>query len=331
MSVGLLALLDDVAMFAKVAAASLDDVVGQAAKAGSKAAAVVIDDAAVTPTYVVGFSAQRELPIIFKIARASLKNKIFILLPTAVALGYFLPGLITPLLMIGGIYLCYEGAEKIFEHFFPHQAHQHETNIHQALLTPEQLENKTVLGAIQTDFILSAEIIAISLATIQESTIFLQIAVLALVSVVLTFAVYGVVALIVKMDDVGIRMAASQVGPKSFQAINNFLGRVLVLAMPKVLLLLSIVGTAAMTWVGGSILLHGVEVLGWAAPHHWLQDVVASVAQKAPPSLVSIADWLTSTALQAILGILVGLLTIPVVEYMLAPLISQFRKTNTHQ
>ena len=326
MSVGLLALLDDVAVFAKVAASSLDDVVGQAAKAGSKAAAVVIDDAAVTPAYVVGFSAQRELPIIFKIARASLKNKIVILLPTAVALGYFLPGLITPLLMIGGTYLCYEGAEKIFESFFPHQAQHHETAVHQALLTPEQLENKTVLGAIQTDFILSAEIMAISLDTIQESALFSQIAVLALVSIVLTVAVYGVVALIVKMDDVGIRLAASQTGPKSFHAINNFFGRVLVLAMPKVLFLLSIIGTAAMTWVGGSILLHGMEVLGWTAPHHWVQDIVAAVSQKAPPSLVGIADWLTATTLQAILGILVGLLFIPIVEYVLAPLISRFRK-----
>jgi uncharacterized protein len=326
MSIGLLALLDDVAVFAKVAASSLDDVVGQAAKAGSKAAAVVIDDAAVTPAYVVGFSAQRELPIIFKIARASLKNKIVILLPAAVALGYFLPILITPLLMIGGTYLCYEGAEKIFESLFPHHAHQHEEAVHQAVLTPLQLENKTVLGAVQTDFILSAEIMAISLSTIQEAAILSQIVVLAMVSVVLTVAVYGVVALIVKMDDVGLFMATSKNGPIPLQKFNNFLGRGLVLGMPKILFLLTVIGTTAMTWVGGSIIIHGLEVLGWTTPSHWLHDVVKIVSDLSPPSFSAVIGWLTSTLLQALVGIFVGFLTIPVVEYVVAPLISGFRK-----
>jgi predicted DNA repair protein MutK len=249
-----------------------------------------------------------------------------ILLPTAVALGYFLPVLITPLLMIGGTYLCYEGAEKIFAALFPHRAHQHENTVHQSILTPQQLEDKTVLGAIQTDFILSAEIMAISLSTIQDATLIAQMTVLVLISIVLTVGVYGVVALIVKMDDVGMVLAASRNGPSLYQNIINFMGRGLVLAMPKVLFLLTVIGTAAMTWVGGSILVHGAEVLGWPAPSHVVHDFVAQVSQWSPPYLTSIVSWLTASTLQALIGILVGLLTIPVVESILAPLIARFRK-----
>src|SRR5690606_38841256 len=162
MSVGLLALLDDVAALAKVAAASLDDIAGQAVKAGAKAAGAVIDDAAVTPRYVSGFSADRELPIVGKIAFGSIRNKLIVLLPAAVALSYFAPWIITPILMLGGAYLCYAGAEKVFEAVFPHAAHEHE---HEAeapeQADPKKLEEERVSGAIQTDFILSAEIMTI--------------------------------------------------------------------------------------------------------------------------------------------------------------------------
>src|SRR3954462_11189882 len=156
MSVGLIGLLDDVAAIAKVAAASLDDVVGQAAKAGAKAAAVVVDDAAGTPRYVVGFDADRELPIVGRIALGSLRNKLLILLPCTLALSYFLPWMIRPLLMFGAAYLCYEGSEKVLEAVIPHRPHPHEAGAHPATSNPHALEEEKVAGAIKTDFILSA-------------------------------------------------------------------------------------------------------------------------------------------------------------------------------
>src|SRR5687768_14069777 len=149
MSLGLLSLLDDISAIAKVAAASLDDVAGQAAKAGVKAAGVVIDDAAVTPRYVVGFAAARELPIVARIAWGSLRNKLLILLPAALALSYFLPWAITPLLMLGGAYLCYEGVEKVFEALAPHRAHVHEARVGSAAINPQTLEDEKVAGAIK--------------------------------------------------------------------------------------------------------------------------------------------------------------------------------------
>ncbi len=207
MSVGLIALLDDIAAIAKVAAASLDDVVSQAAKAGVKAAGVVIDDTAVTPGYVIGFAAKRELPIVGKIAAGSLRNKLLILLPAALALSYFLPSAITPLLMFGGAYLCYEGVEKLFEAIMPHHAHQHEAELGTVALQAQTLEDQKVASAIKTDFILSAEIMAITLAALPAGSILMQAIVLALVGIGITVAVYGVVALIVKADDAGVALA----------------------------------------------------------------------------------------------------------------------------
>ncbi|MEL6368120.1 MAG: DUF808 family protein, partial [Pseudomonadota bacterium] len=209
MSTGLLALLDDVAAIAKVAAASLDDVAAQAIKAGTKSVGVVIDDAAVTPRYVVGFAAERELPIVMRIAAGSLRNKLLILLPAALALSFFLPAAITPLLMAGGLFLCYEGAEKVLEAVAPHKAHAHEAAIYDEPISPKALEDQRVDGAIRTDFILSAEIMALALSTIPDSTLLKQAIVLALVGVAITAGVYGVVAIIVKADDVGVAMAQS--------------------------------------------------------------------------------------------------------------------------
>src|SRR5688500_5042909 len=207
MSIGLIALLDDVAAIAKVAAASIDDVAAQAFKAGSKAAGVVIDDTAVTPRYVVGFSAARELPIVYKIALGSLRNKLFILLPAALALSYFFPAAVTPLLMIGGAYLCYEGTEKVFEALVPHAAHAHEAELGTVAIEPQSLEDEKIAGAIKTDFILSAEIMAIALAEIPESNFVTQAMILAVVGIGITAAVYGAVALIVKADDAGVVLA----------------------------------------------------------------------------------------------------------------------------
>ncbi len=207
MSVGLIGLLDDVAAIAKVAAASLDDVASQAAKAGVKAAGVVIDDTAVTPGYVIGFEPKRELPIVGKIAAGSLRNKLLILLPAALLLSYFLPWTITPILMLGGAYLCYEGVEKVLEAVMPHSAKQHEAQLGSVALNAKSVEDEKVASAVKTDFILSAEIMAITLAALPAGSIWKQALVLAVVAVGITAAVYGVVALIVKADDVGLALA----------------------------------------------------------------------------------------------------------------------------
>jgi len=195
LSIGLIALLDDIAGIAKIAAASLDDVVAQATKAGVKAAGVVIDDAAITPRYLVGFDAKRELPMVGKIAAGSLRNKLLVLLPATLALSYFLPWMIIPLLMLGGVYLCYEGTEKVFEAILPHQAHVLETRLGTIALDPRTLEDEKVASAIKTDFILSAEIMAITLDVVSDANILMQALVLALVGFAITGVVYGAVAL----------------------------------------------------------------------------------------------------------------------------------------
>src|SRR6187200_2039988 len=241
MSVGLIALLDDIGAIAKVAAASLDDVASQAAKAGVKAAGVVIDDTAVTPRYVLGFAAERELPIVGKIAAGSLRNKILILLPAALALSYFLPWAITPLLMFGGAYLCYEGVEKVLEAIMPHRAHSHEAQLGTIALNAQTVEDEKIASAIKTDFILSAEIMAITLAAVPVGGILMQASVLALVGIGITVAVYGVVALIVKADDVGLSLAKNKQG-SAIGGIGRALGRALVLGMPIFLTLLRVAG-----------------------------------------------------------------------------------------
>ncbi len=317
MSVGLIALLDDVAAIAKVAAASLDDVAGQAAKAGAKAAGVVIDDAAVTPRYVVGFSADRELPIVARIAYGSLRNKLLILLPAALALSAFLPSAITPLLMLGGIYLCYEGAEKVYESLVPHHAHAHEVHVGTVALDPKSVEDEKVASAIKTDFILSAEIMAIALASIPQSGFVTQAAVLAVVAVGITAGVYGAVALIVKADDLGVAMASSR--RVSWPGvIIRALGRVLVLGMPYFLKLLGMVGTAAMIWVGGGIFVHGLASYGLTAPEHAIH-VAAETVAGALPRARGVVEWLVSAAGAGVVGLLIGAVAIPVVERAVAP------------
>ncbi len=264
MSIGLIALLDDVAGLAKVAAASIDDVAGQAAKAGAKAAGVVIDDAAVTPRYVVGFAAARELPIIRKIAAGSLRNKLLILLPAALGLSLLAPWAVTPLLMLGGAYLCYEGAEKVFEAVFPHHAHTHEAQLGPVAMNAQAFEDEKVASAIKTDFILSAEIMAIALAAVPDAGFATQAAVLALVAIGITAAVYGGVALIVKADDVGVALARNG-SPSPVGPLARAVGRSLVLGMPVFLKGLAVIGTAAMIWVGGGIIVHGLEGYGLPA------------------------------------------------------------------
>lgn len=309
---GLLALLDDVAAIAKVAAASVDDVVGQAAKAGAKAAGAVIDDAAVTPKYVHGFAPARELPIVWRIARGSLRNKMLILLPAALILSAFAPMLITPLLMLGGAYLCFEGAEKVAHVLFPHA----DAHVAADLDTgdPLHLEEARVAGAIKTDFILSAEIMTIALAAIPVSTFWTEAATLAIVGIGITVAVYGGVALIVKADDMGLFLAE-----RGNLGLTRSFGRAIVRGMPGFLKVLTTVGTAAMLWVGGSIVLHGLEELGFAAPAHLIHDIAAAIGAMLPQATGAIT-WIATAAMDGILGLILGLALIPLVTRVIAPL-----------
>ncbi len=311
---GLLALLDDVAAIAKVAAASVDDIAAAAAKAGAKAAGVVIDDAAVTPKYVHGFQADRELPIIWRIARGSLKNKLLLLLPVALLLANLAPWAITPLLMLGGAYLCFEGAEKVFHALFPGTDHGVDEDY--ATEDPAHLEETKISGAIKTDFILSAEIMTIALAAIPESNFWTEAITLAIVGTVITVGVYGAVALIVKMDDIGLHLAAT-----ARTGAGRALGRGLVKAMPGLMRVLSTVGTAAMLWVGGNIITHGLEVLGWP----WLYDAIhhaAELAAHAFPAAAGLAAWGVTATFDGAFGLALGLMLIPLATRVIGPLVA---------
>ena len=313
---GLLALLDDVAAIAKVAAASVDDIAAAAAKAGAKAAGVVIDDTAVTPTYVTGFQADRELPIIWRIAKGSLKNKLIVLLPGLMILSYFLPSVVTPLLMIGGAYLCFEGAEKVFHKLFPHADEEVEEDFDTR--DPAHLEEEKVAGAIKTDFILSAEIMTIALAELPQNGLVLQAVTLAVVGILITALVYGAVALIVKMDDIGLHLAAT-----GRTQATRATGRGMVAGMPPLLAFLSTVGTAAMLWVGGSIVLHGMEVTHlWAWPYQTIHHL-AEEAAHAVGVAQGFIQWLVQAAIDGVLGLALGLALIPVATRVIGPLVEK--------
>lgn len=293
---GLIALLDDVAGIAKLAAASIDDVGAAAGKASTKAAGVVVDDAAVTPRYVTGLAPSRELPIITKIAMGSFRNKLLIILPVALLLSAFAPWAITPILMCGGTYLCFEGAEKLLE-AFGHGGHGEAQTVQRDAVL---LEKTTVAGAVRTDLILSAEIMAISLADVANQPLLTQAAVLVVVGVLMTVAVYGVVGLIVKMDDIGLHLAqnAGGAGMRAF-------GRGLVKGMPVVLSALSVIGTAAMLWVGGGILLHGAHKLGFGWPAETLEHFGHAVGAGVPAATGVIA-WIIFAIGSALVGLIIG-------------------------
>jgi uncharacterized protein len=321
MAGGLLALLDDVAAIAKIAASSLDDIATSAAKAGTKAVGIVIDDTAVTPNYVVGFAADRELPIIWKIALGSLKNKLLFLLPGALLLSAVAPWAITPLLVIGGIYLCFEGFEKVFHWIVPHDVHETAEETPTAL-SAQDLEDEKITGAIRTDFILSAEIMAITLASIASPSFVNKAVILGVVGIGITALVYGAVALIVKADDFGLLLV------KRGGAIAAF-GRGIVSGMPKVLAFLSIIGTAAMLWVGGGIIVHGLAQFNYAELEHWIHDVSMAVAS-AIPYAQGFITWLTGAALSGVFGLAVGAATLPFVSYIFKPFMGLFGKKAAH-
>ena len=316
-----MALLDDVAGIAKMAAASVDDVAAQAAKAGSKAAGAVIDDAAVTPKYMQGFSPARELPIVWRIARGSLVNKLVFLLPAGLALSAFAPWLIPPLLMLGGMYLCYEGAEKIAHavgfgkgHGGPDGSHSEGDAAH--------LEEEKVAGAIKTDFILSAEIMTIALAAIPESNFWMEAATLAMVAVGITVLVYGAVALIVKADDVGLYMAEN-----GRLGLTRAIGRGIVRAMPGFMVLLMVVGTAAMLWVGGSIILHALDQMGWPALYNGIHHV-AEAAAHGIEQWAGFVKWAVTALLDGVFGLALGAVLIPIGTKIVAPVWKRVSKLN---
>jgi uncharacterized protein len=305
---GFLALLDDVAAIAKLAAAQVDDIATHAAKAGGKSAGIVIDDAAVTPKYVTGLPAAREIPIVAKIAAGSLISKLVILLPGLLLLQAFAPGAIAPLLILGGAYLCFEGAEKIWHAL---TGHEEKGPQRAQTLKAAHLEEQRVKGAIKTDFILSAEIMTIALSTIDVDGLWIRAAVLAVIAVSFTVLVYGVVALLVKIDDLGLYL--SKAAPfRSLRAI----GSGLVLAMPTVLKAISIVGTAAMLWVGGSIVVHSLHTLHLSWPYELTTSTALAVTGGGASAAVS---WLVLAFIDAVFGFLLGSILIPVVNALLVP------------
>ena len=307
MAGGLVGLLDDVAALAKLAAASIDDVGMAAGRASVKAAGVVVDDAAVTPTYVQGLAAERELPIIKRIALGSIRNKLLFILPAALLLSEIAPTVVEIILMCGGCFLAYEGAHKIL-HALRHDDHDHDVP---AAVQGDDAESTTIAGAIRTDFILSAEIMVISLKEVIEEPLAARAAILAVVAVVITVAVYGVVAAIVKMDDVGLKLAQrSSAGAQRF-------GRLLVAGMPKLLAWLSVIGTAAMLWVGGHILLAGTDELGWHWPYGLVHDLEHAV--DGVGGIGGVLAWLANTAASALVGLAVGLVLVLVIERLPRP------------
>lgn len=292
------------AALARLAAASVDDVGAAAGRASAKAAGVVIDDTAVTPQYVHGVAAKRELPIIRRIATGSLRNKLLFILPAALVLSQFLPWLLTPILMLGGTYLCYEAAEKIWERLTHRGSPQQDAGPGEG---PD--EATVVSGAIRTDFILSAEIMVISLNEVVDQPFVLRAVILVVVAIAITILVYGVVAAIVKMDDLGLVLAGRTSAPV------RRLGRGLVAAMPRLLTVISAVGTAAMLWVGGYILLVGVKELGWGSPYALVQDF-EHAASGSWPALGAVLGWLAYTLSSAIVGLAVGAVVVAVMQLL---------------
>ncbi|GAB7143652.1 DUF808 domain-containing protein [Mycobacterium riyadhense] len=301
MSAGLFGLLDDVAALARLTAASVNGVGPAAGRAAAKAAGVVIDDTAVTPQYVHGISAERELPMIKRIAIGSLRNKLLFILPGALLLSQFLPWLLFPILMLGATYLCYEGAEKVWATIRDTDGHAPQV----------ETERHMVTAAIRTDFILSAEIMVIALNEVADLPFLPRLVALVVVALIITAAVYGVVGVIVKMDDVGLRL--TQTASRFAQRV----GRGLVVAMPRLLATLSAVGTVAMLWVGGHILLVGSDHLGWHAPYGVLHHA-AEQLRHAAHSVGAVLAWLVNTGVSAVLGLIVGAVVVALVHLVRA-------------
>lgn len=305
MAGGLAALLDDVAALTRAAAASLDDVTAMAGKTSIKAAGVVVDDAAVTPQYVQGVTPARELPMIWRITKGSLFNKLIIILPIALLLSAVAPWALTPILMLGGSYLCFEGAEKIWHSVQRRIAGEEHSSTPKSQESP-QSEDQLVRSAITTDLILSAEIMVISLNEIADQTFWMRAAVLAVVAIGITALVYGVVALLVKMDDLGLALAR-----RDSPGLQTF-GRGLVKAMPAVLQIISVIGVFAMLWVGGHIMVVGTEELGWSLPYQLVHGLELWAAGFGG----GVAGWFGSTIGSFAFGFLWGSIIVTIITVM---------------
>lgn len=313
MAGGLVGLLDDVAALAKLAAASVDDVSAAAARASAKAAGVVVDDAAVTPAYVQGLAADRELPIIKKIATGSIRNKLLFITPIALILSAVAPVLVEIILIFGGCFLCYEGAHKIYHKLAHHE--EGEDKVAPAAAIGPEAEAETIKGAVRTDFILSAEIMVISLKEVIEEPLLQRAVIMIVVAIFITLVVYGAVGLIVKMDDIGLKMIEQD------NEASQATGLKLVAGMPVLLKWLTIIGTAAMLWVGGHILIVGAHELGWDPPYDALlaaEDSVHGVA-----GVGGVLGWLVNTGLSALVGLIAGVVIVAVV--------SQFQGKDEHE
>ncbi len=288
MAGGLAALLDDVALIARAAASSIDDVAVAAGRTSVKAAGVVVDDTAVTPQYVQGVSPARELPIIWRIAKGSLFNKLALILPFAMLLSWIAPAALTPILMLGGCYLTYEGMHKVIAKI---TGTDDQTDTVQT--KGPGAEDALVKSAVTTDLILSAEIMVISLGEVTDQPFWTRLAVLIIVAISITALVYGAVALLVKMDDLGMSMADS-----SSESTQSF-GRGLVAAMPKILNVIAVVGTAAMLWVGGHLIVNGADKLGLHSPAEYIHNLSAGVGG-------GFIGWLVDTGCSMVVGAIIG-------------------------
>lgn len=288
MAGGLFALLDDVALIARSAASSVDDVAALAGKTSVKAAGVVVDDAAVTPQYVEGVKPQRELPMIWRITKGSLINKLVIILPIAMILSWIAPWALTPILMCGGTFLCFEGAEKILHHVLPHREKETESVQEKGA----DAEDSLVKSAITTDLILSAEIMVISLNEVIDQPFWMRLGALIFVGILLTLGVYGAVGLLVKMDDIGMALNKRHNG-------NSTIGTALVKGMPVVLDIIGVIGTAAMLWVGGHIVVKGLHEFGMDQPHEFIASVTENISNGA-------LAWLADTGMSMVCGLVLG-------------------------
>ena len=288
MAGGLFALLDDVALIARSAASSVDDVAALAGKTSVKAAGVVVDDTAVTPQYVEGIKPQRELPMIWRITKGSLINKLVIILPIAMILSWIAPWALTPILMCGGTYLCFEGAEKILHHLLPHREKETESVQEKGA----DAEDSLVKSAITTDLILSSEIMVISLNEVIDQPFWMRLGALIFGGIILTLGVYGAVGLLVKMDDIGMALNERHNGKST-------VGNALVKGMPIVLDIIGVIGTAAMLWVGGHIVVKGLHEFGMNQPHEFIVSVTEKISNGA-------LAWLAETGMSMVCGLVLG-------------------------
>ncbi len=310
----LLILIDDITLL-------LDDVAAMSKVAAKKTAGVLGDDLALNAQQVAGIRAERELPVVWGVAKGSFKNKL-ILVPAALGLSAFAPWSITPILMVGGAYLCYEGFEKIahpFLHAKEEEDHQHDLieAFHNPEIDLEAFEKEKIEGAIRTDFILSAEIIVIALGTVADKDLLTQTMVVSGIAIAITIGVYGIVAAIVKMDDVGLHLL--QTAPEGKRgAPQRALGQGLLSFAPKLMKILTVVGTAAMFLVGGSILLHGIP-----DAHHLVESAVHSV--ESIPTAGKALGWVTPVLIDAIAGIVAGGIVMGVIE-VISKIVRVFKK-----